>query len=161
MKYILFSPLVTSDLFFHGWKFFWEFFCLYHSFFLFWFQNSFSILDSNSTSFFSLRFQFPMFLFLNFFSSEFFRLLSFSSKANPMRRKSFQVGDLYHGTGRQNQVVLSHRIIHFPMSLGVSERCQRTNERTSKWPSTYVWTPGCSRLQCGPNLETCTMGIEV
>ena len=30
----------------------------------------------------------------------------------------------------QNQVVLRHRIIHFPMSLGVSEwTCEQTSER--------------------------------
>ena len=37
----------------------------------------------------------------------------------------------------QNQVVLRHLILHFPSS-GVSERCERTSEQTSEWPSIYV-----------------------
>ena len=64
-----------------------------------------------------------------------------------------------------------HLIIHFPMSSGVSERtnewaqrsvrakramrskrtseqCERTSERTSEWPSTYVWVFGWSGPQC-------------
>ena len=55
-------------------------------------------------------------------------------------------------------------IIHFPTSEGVSERrerakravwskqtserCERTSERTSEWPSTYVSILVCSRPQC-------------
>ena len=35
--------------------------------------------------------------------------------------------------------------IHFPMSEGVSERCERTSERTSEWPSTTVCILGCYR----------------
>ena len=33
--------------------------------------------------------------------------------------------------------------IHFP----TSERCERTSERTSEWPSTYIWILVCSRPQ--------------
>ena len=35
-------------------------------------------------------------------------------------------------------------IIHFP----TSERCERTSERTSEWPSTYISILVCSRPQC-------------
>ena len=67
----------------------------------------------------------------------------------------------------QNQIILRHRVIHCPMSLGVSEqanewaqrsaqakqavwsermseRCKWISERTSEWPSTYVSNHGCS-----------------
>ena len=65
----------------------------------------------------------------------------------------------------QNQDVLRHQIIHFPMNSGVSERvnkwaqrckakravwnkqiserCERTSEQTSEWPSTYIPILGC------------------
>ena len=75
-----------------------------------------------------------------------------------------------HCTVGQNQVVLRHLIIHFPMRSGVSEwvseqvnewaqwsalekravrikqmngRCEQAGERTSEWPGAFVSIHGC------------------
>ena len=35
----------------------------------------------------------------------------------------------------------------------MSEQCEQTSERTSKWPSTSVWILGCSSPQWNVNQE--------
>ena len=54
-------------------------------------------------------------------------------------RKETRVWSWEGGTMGQNQVILSHQIIHFP----TSERCERTGKGMSKWPSFSVCIVGC------------------
>ena len=42
----------------------------------------------------------------------------------------------------------------------MSERCERTRERTSEWPSTYVSILVCSRPQCvPPPIDVCEASL--
>ena len=50
------------------------------------------------------------------------------------------------GQNRKKNRINNHPIIHCPMS----ERCERTSEWTSEWPSTYVWVFGRSGPLCVP-----------
>ena len=91
------------------------------------------------------------------------------------RKKMVHYGPKYEKVHRKD----SHLIIHFFMSEGVSkvrgranewaqrsargkrvvrskrtsEWCERTSERTSEWPNTYIWVFGCSGLQCKNKLK--------
>ena len=62
-------------------------------------------------------------------------------------RRYFHCNHNHHTVG-QNQVDFIHRIIRLPTESGVSGASERTSERTSKWPSTYVSIHGCSELRC-------------
>ena len=48
----------------------------------------------------------------------------------------------------QKQVVLRHRIIHFPTNSGVRERCEGMSGWTSEWPRAYVPILGRSKPLC-------------
>ena len=59
----------------------------------------------------------------------------------------------------QDSLKIGHKILHYPMSSAeraeravrskrMSERCERTSERTSEWPGTYVPITSLSEPPC-------------